>query len=490
MDPHYFPLWLRLTHLFNFVFIILMMRSGVQILADHPKLYWNDDSTPGSEWWKFGNKEMPKDKLWTSADEAVAPPPGIGLPGGRRNLGPGRRWHFLVALSWILNGLIYIVLLFATGLWWTLLPTDASRFVDAWQTLVAYFHFQMPPAEVFTPFDPLQGLVYAGIVFVVAPLLILTALAMSPAVIGRFPWYPKLFGGRQAARSIHFLSMLAILAFTVVHVILVFTVHYPTTVNSIVFGDPTANGALATAIIAGTVLAIFLFNIWVTWVTIKHERGFQLIVDRILDPVEQLVLSHLPSRQRYTTADISPFYRVNGYPPDSGEYKLLAAENFADWELRVDGLVHRPLLLSLADLKSMPKLEQITKHNCIQGWSAIAEWGGVSLSYIMDLAKVKPEARYVVFIGFDNDAEGRPYHESLRVWEARMPQTILAYEMNGEFLPIPHGAPLRLRAESRLGYKMVKYLREIRFVESLKEVEERFGGTHEKLEYYDNVAAI
>jgi DMSO/TMAO reductase YedYZ molybdopterin-dependent catalytic subunit len=108
----------------------------------------------------------------------------------------------------------------------------------------------------------------------------------------------------------------------------------------------------------------------------------------------------------------------------------------------------------------------------------------------MELAKVKPEARYAVFIGFDHDAEGRFYHESLRAWEARMPQTILAYEMNGEPLPIPHGAPLRLRAESRLGYKMVKYLREIRFVESLKEVEERFGGTHEKLEYYDNVAAI
>jgi len=491
MNPlEFLPIWLRVTHLFNFFFIILMIRSGIQILAEHPKLYWNDDSMPGTEWLKFGKQKIPEGKLWTSKDEAIKPT-SLALPGGYRNLGPGRRWHFLIALSWMLNGFVYVILLFVTGMWRRLIPTDFSIFPRSWETFVSYLHFQVPPEALFTPFDPLQQLAYAGIVFVVAPLLILTALAMSPAVIGRFPWYAKLFGGRQAARSLHFLSMSAILAFIVIHVTLVFIVHYPSTVNSMVLGDPGAgNGVFATLVIIGTVIAIIAFNVWITLLTVRHERGFQLIADRILDPLTHTLLGRLPSRQRYTKEDISPFFRVNGLPPTSEEYKILQEEDFKEWKLRVSGLVHRPLNLSLEELKKLPKEEIITKHNCIQGWSAIAEWGGVSLSRILDLAQVESKGKFVVFIGYDFDELGRNYHEALTIAEARMPQTILAYEMNGVPLPVPHGAPLRLRAESRLGYKMVKYIKEIRIVSSHDDVVDRVGGTHEKLGYYDNVAAI
>lgn len=270
---NYIPAWLRITHLLNFFLIVLLVRSGIQILADHPKLYFNDDSTPGTEWLKFGKKKMPKDKLWTSMDEAITPIPGA-LPGGWHNLGLGRSWHFLTALSWVLNGLVYVVLLFATGLWKTLIPTSFSIFPDAWHTLIIYLHFQIPPSVLFNPFDPLQQLTYAAIVFIVAPLMILTGLAMSPAIIGRFPWYAKIFGGRQTARSVHFLGMVSIIGFTIVHVTLVFVVNYPHTVNSIVFGSPTAgSGTPATLIIIVAIIAVIALNILLTTLTMRHKRG-------------------------------------------------------------------------------------------------------------------------------------------------------------------------------------------------------------------------
>lgn len=487
---NYVPVWLRVNHLLNFFFITLLIRSGIQILADHPKLYFNDHSTPGTEWLKFGKKKLPEDRLWTSLEESVTPMRGA-LPGGFRNLGLGRMWHFLAGILWLLNGLVYIVLLFVTGMWRTLIPTSFSIFPEAWQTLLTYLHFQIPASTMFNPFDPLQQLTYASIVFIVVPLMLLSGLAMSPAIIGRFPWYAKMFGGRQAARSIHFLGMISIIGFTIIHVTLVFVVNYPHTVNSIVFGDPAGNsGTLATVIIIFTVLAVILLNLLITIQTLKHKRGFQLVADRILNPILKSTIGRLVSKQEYTKADISPFYRVNGFPPTCEEYKTHTEHNFTDWKLRIYGLVEHPLSFSLQEIQAMPKEEFISKHNCIQGWSAIAEWGGVSLSHILDLVKPKTGAKYIVFVGYDMDDKNHHYREVLTLKEARMPQTILAYEMNGIPLPIPHGAPLRLRAESRLGFKMVKYIKEIHIVEFKNDVLERLGGTHEKLGYYDSTGTI
>lgn len=484
------PVWLQVTHLLNFFFITLLVRSGIQILADHPKLYWNEDSLPQSEWLKFGSQKIPTDRMWTSLDEAVTPIVGA-LPGGKRNLGLGRSWHFLTAFLWIINGLMYVLLLFGTGMWRRLIPTDFSIFPRAWETFVTYLHFQVPASTAFVPFDPLQQLTYAGIVFIVAPLMILTGMAMSPALIGRFPWYTKFFGGRQGARSIHFLGMIAIILFTIVHVTLVFVVQYPHTVNSMVYGDPNVGtGTDATLIIIFVVLVVIILNYVVTILTLKHKRGFQLLVDKVLDPVIKSTLGRLVSKQKYTKEDISPFFRINGLPPVSKEYKILLEENFINWKLRVRGLVHVPLEVSLDELKVMPKEEIISKHNCIQGWSAIAGWGGVSLSHIIKLVQPKKDAKFVVFIGYDFDSQGHNYHEILTLKEACMPQTILAYEMNGIDLPIEHGAPLRLRAESRLGYKMVKYIKEIHIVASRNEITDRIGGTHEKLNYYDDTGVI
>jgi methionine sulfoxide reductase catalytic subunit len=486
-----FPLWLRINHFINLFCIFLLMRSGVQILADHPKLYWNDDTTPGSEWIKFGKKVMPKDRLWTSMDEAEHINSIVALPGGHHNLGAGRNWHFLIIPIWVLNGLSYATLLFLTGEWRRFIPTSWTIFSKAWDSFLTFASFQIPPESAFAPYDPLQQLTYAFIVFVVAPLMILTGVCMSPAFIARFPWYPKLFGGRQAARSLHFIGLMTLVLYTLVHVSLVVIVHFKHNIGNMVFGSPGLYANLAVTIAITGVIGVIIFHIVATIYTLRHQRAFQIKATAIIEPVVRFLLGRLQSRQRYTKEDISPYHRVNGYPPESEPYKRLADQNFAAWRLSIGGLVERPLELSLEYLKAFPKQEQIVKHNCIQGWSAVAEWGGVCMHAILKLCRPLPTARYVVFHAFmQEEYAPHSYYEVLTLDEVRDPQTILAYEMNWKPLPIPHGAPCRLRIETKTGYKMVKYLRAIELVETFATIGEGHGGYREDHQYYDKVAAI
>lgn len=184
---------------------------------------------------------------------------------------------------------------------------------------------------------------------------------------------------------------------------------------------------------------------------------------------QRLLLDRKTLAQEYSTSDLSPVFRANGTQlPDSEEYARLLEEGFVDWRLQVDGLVNRPLSLSLEQLKRLPARTQITRHDCVEGWSAIGQWQGVPLGRVLDLAQLKPGARYVVFHCADElevtfDGSGR-YYESIDLMDAYHPQTILAYGMNGKPLPVAHGAPLRLRVERQLGYKHAKYLMRIEVV--------------------------
>ncbi len=218
-----FPLWLRISHYLNLLFIGLLIRSGIQILGAHPRLYWNDGCTPKSEWMKFTRREVPlEDKqVSTAHDDEVEVPAWLGLPGGK-NLGLGCHWHGVTTTFWLLNGLIYVVLLFATDQWARLIPTS----LDAWHSLTEYLTLHIPPLSAFHPYDPLQQLTYAVVVFLLGPLMLLTGTTMSPAIAARFPWYLKLFGGRQRARSLHFLGMVAFALFTLVHTVLVLLAHF------------------------------------------------------------------------------------------------------------------------------------------------------------------------------------------------------------------------------------------------------------------------
>ena len=206
-------------------------------------------------------------------------------------------------------------------------------------------------------------------------------------------------------------------------------------------------------------------------------------------PVKQTLFKKAKSKQQFYKPEVSPFFRVNGLPPDTKEYKKLVESNFANYNLRVCGLVETPSEFLLDDLHSMNKQIQITEHFCIQGWTAIAEWGGIPMKDIIVLCKPTQDARYVVFRSYQITA-GDEFYEVIDLELAKHPQTILAYEMNGEMLTIPHGAPLRLRAETQLGYKMVKWIRSIEFVADYKNIGMGQGGHREDHMYYSRGAGI
>jgi DMSO/TMAO reductase YedYZ molybdopterin-dependent catalytic subunit len=191
-----------------------------------------------------------------------------------------------------------------------------------------------------------------------------------------------------------------------------------------------------------------------------------------------------PMAREYERSDISRNFKANGTTrPQSDEYAQLAMNGFADYRLKVDGMVARPLELSLEQIRQLGSRTQITRHDCVEGWSAIGEWTGVPVSYLLQMAGVGNGARYLVFYCADNLLGQGLYYESIDFYDAYHPQTILAYQMNGQPLPIPHGAPLRLRVERQLGYKMAKYVMRIEVVSSFANIGRGRGGFWEDLGY-------
>lgn len=189
-------------------------------------------------------------------------------------------------------------------------------------------------------------------------------------------------------------------------------------------------------------------------------------------------------------ADISPFFRGNGSQSvDTDAYRAAEAEGFANWQLTVAGLVENELALSLDDIRALPQRTQITRHDCVEGWSAIGEWTGPQLSHILAAAGVREEANYVVFRCADN-LNGADYYESCDMDDALHPQTIVAHLLNGEPLPVRNGAPLRMRIERQLGYKHAKYLTGIELVASLDDIGEGKGGYWEDRSGYQWYAGI
>jgi thiosulfate reductase cytochrome b subunit len=220
--PHGFPWWLRWAHFFNFVFLMMLVRSGLSILADHPRLYFNDHCTPDTEWIRFTPLKIPRDRVWRASDDDRYFSPLIALPGYRHSVGLARAWHFINGYGFIITGLIFIPLLFLTGQWARLVPTSWAIFPQAWNAFVHYANFHFPPEpNGFYAYNALQQIAYFFVVFVFAPIAIVAGAGMSPALVNRFPWFPRVFGGRQGARSIHFLMMLCWLSFIIVHVTLV-----------------------------------------------------------------------------------------------------------------------------------------------------------------------------------------------------------------------------------------------------------------------------
>lgn len=207
--------------------------------------------------------------------------------------------------------------------------------------------------------------------------------------------------------------------------------------------------------------------------------------------VQRSVTPRTSMAQEFTEADLSPQFRSNGTAdPDNAVYQVLAQDGFVDWRLRIDGLVEHPMQLTLAELRGLPSRTQITRHDCVEGWSAIGKWTGVPLREVLALVEPKTSARYVMFYCADPmDRSGAKYYESIDMEDATHPQTLLAYALNDGPLPIANGAPLRLRVERQLGYKMAKYLMHIELVASFAHINGGKGGYWED-EGYEWYAGI
>ena len=347
------------------------------------------------------------------------------------------------------------------------------------------------------PLDALQKLAYAGVVFILAPFQILTGAAQSPAIEARFPWYVRMWGGRQWARSLHFVGLVAFVLFIVVHLAMVVFWNWGRLNALMIFGHVHDTGwAVACSFVI--IAAIIAIHIAATVWSLRHPRSVQRVLGAPITRLRLWLLRPLKSRQNYPPARLSVEHRVNGKPPDSSQYKLMAVHHFADWRLDVGGLVENPLVLDLTQLRELrdPQRQRVL-HNCIQGWSSIGEWGGLPLRDLVSMVRPLPQARYICLLTMQDTGRDEPnakgtghFYEVIDLELAEHPQTLLAYEMNGEPLPIKHGAPLRLRVENQVGFKMAKWIERIEFIADYAGIGHGMGGWREDNVYFDKDVEI
>ncbi|MET0280315.1 MAG: molybdopterin-binding protein [Steroidobacteraceae bacterium] len=221
---------------------------------------------------------------------------------------------------------------------------------------------------------------------------------------------------------------------------------------------------------------------------LSHTTWFPRMLDgaqHLNRGVHKLLTGRNSMAQEFSEQDLSPDFRSNGTAYPVGDaYARLVESGFTAWQLEVDGLVAAPQRLSLAALRALPSRTQITRHDCVEGWSAIAKWKGVPLAAVLALARPLPEAKFVVFHCADAMGDdGKRYYESIDMEDAWHPQTILAYDMNDAALPIKNGAPLRARVERQLGYKHAKYLMRLELAADLDAFGAGNGGYWEDLGY-------
>jgi sulfoxide reductase catalytic subunit YedY len=475
-----FPVWLQAQHFLNMFFMLFIIRAGLQILADHPRLYWARDCTPGTDWFRF-QRPVPQGRIWTAKDDSVTLPSWLGIPGLRHTLGLARWWHFSINLLWVINGILFYGLLFATDQWRRLVPLTWEVFPAALSTALQYASLNFPVDHSWTRYNGLQQLSYFVTVFVAAPVSITTGLMQSPAIANSLGWLGRVLN-RQAMRSIHFLSFFWFLTFIAMHGVMVFITGLRQNTNHMFAGvenDSWAGLPLFLPAMGLMTIAWLLASPF----TKRHARLVQR-TGRFMIGWLRALAARTDPRTQFEDADISPYFWPNGTMPNSQAFDQMAEGAFASYRLRISGLIEAPQALSLADLRAMPKQAQITDHFCIQGWSGVAKWAGVPMRDILDAVRPLPEARYAVFYSLADGADGGRYYDVHDLANMRHDLTLLAYDMNGEPLNVLHGAPLRLRCENQLGYKMVKWIASIEFVADFAHLGAGQGGYNEDHEFY------
>ena len=483
-----FPWWLRWQHFLNLLFMMFMIRAGLQILADHPRLYLNAGSQPDTEWMRMrgavpADRRDPGDaeRVWTAKQDSVALPKHLGIPGIRHSIGLARWWHFTFDLLWLINGVVFLVLLFSTDQWKRLVPTSLDVFPNALSTALQYLSLQLPENAGFSTYNALQLLAYFITVFIAAPTALVTGLLQAPAIAGRFGTGAGLFN-RQVARTIHFGVLVWMLIFIVIHTVMVFVTGFVGNVNHMTLGTDT-NSYLGVLLYLAWMAVVVAFWLAASPLTIKYPRTIQTVGKAMVGWLKKLLERWAP-KATYSKDDITDYFWPNGTLPVSDEYRRLQAGNWSDYVLRVDGLVENPLEITYADLLALPQQDQITHHFCIQGWSAIGEWTGVPMRTICEMAKPLPNAKWVAFYSFGEGSDGGRYYDCHPIENMYHQQTILAYGLNGSPLNEAHGAPVRLRDEVELGFKMVKWIEAVEFLESYEHLGGGYGGYNEDHEYF------
>lgn len=476
------PAWIGWTHFFNLFMMMFIIRSGIQILCDHPRLYFSRNATPGKDEWLRVGPPVPDDPLWTANSDTVALPPQFGLPGFRHSIGLARWWHLGIDVLWLVNGAVFYVLLFATGQWRHIAPTSWDVFPDAASVAIQYLSLDWPHDDGWLAYNGLQVLAYFTTVFIAAPAALITGLGMSPALSQRVHWLSKRLS-IQHARSLHFLVLVYFLFFILVHVTLVFATEALRNLNHI-FAARDDDGWTGFAVFVVAMVVVAVAWVAATPFTIRHPRVVQRVGYALVGPFQRVLENLNPKPGAFTEKDISPFHWRNGRLPENVEYKELEENDFADWRLRVYGLVENPTAFSLDDLRALPYHDQITQHFCIQAWSGVAKWGGVSMQTIIDIVKPLPEAKWVVFYSMGEGATGGIYYNAHPLDQMTHHMSMLAYNMNDQPLPYLHGRPLRLRNELQHGFKQVKWIKGIEFVAHYSGIGSGYGGYSEDHKYF------
>ena len=481
--PHGFPVWVRYCHFFNFLFVMLLIRSGLSILMDHPRLYFNDGCTPGSEWIRFTPLKVPRDRIWTAKDDARYISPLVGTPGYRHTIGIARVWHFIDVHGFIVTG-IFLSSCSSTpssgGALCRLRRSFSCRHGTRGCTMrhfichrnrtgfMATTHCNRSPISPSSlssaPGDPYRDRHVAG-------------GGESLSLVCADLW-------RQAIGPIHPLPhdvQLPCIPRRTRHVDCDDRIcaQYEPYCDGHRRSEPS--GMYLGFVGIGVVVLSWVVAHYISW---HHPRGLQHALKSVTYPMQLITLNRL-IRSRSIRRRKSR--RTSGRMENAGPRRLEAHGGnwLRDFRLKVGGLVEKPVELSLADLERLGEAEHITMHHCIQGWSGIAKWGGIPMKTLIELVRPKPEAKVVAFFSFGEALYGGPYYDTQSLENVLKPQCLLASRMNGQRLPQVYGAPLRLRVENQLGYKMVKWIERIEFIESEKMLGKGEGGKNEDDEYFD-----
>ena len=518
--PHYFfyrhRIWVRIAHWINALCLAILLMSGLNIFNAHPALYWGnnsnfehplvsltattDDGGNVVHGWTWIGDHSFDTTGWLGASVQDGQLAARGFPDWATLPGPqwlamARQWHFAFAWLLVINGTLFVLYAIWTGHARRDLAPKGRDITHLPREIIDHVRLKFHHGEAARHYNGLQTLAYFSVIFILGPLIVATGLTMSPTMDAAFPgatldlrrpaggahhpFHLRLFIPGFFHRPYRHGGAVGHLEQSALHDHRLVCHQKERAMSS------DRRNFIGRALAgASTLLLSGCYDLsqkpWFTGLLGKVED-----VSRV---AQHLFAGPHTQAPEYSKADIAPVFRANGtLDPGTDDYHAHVQSNFTGWRVTVGGLVEHPLSLSMDAIRALPARTQITRHDCVEGWSCIGEWTGAPLALVMAAATPKPQARYVIFYCADPmTVEGDPghnYYESLELSEAMHPQTILAYRMNGAALPIEHGAPVRLRAERQLGYKQPKYVQRIELVADFSRIGSGKGGYWEDLGY-------